>query len=107
MSKTNTVKVDFLSLFIRAAKLPAPVKEFRFHPERRWRFDFCWPDQKLALEVDGGLFIAGRHSRGAEREKDMEKLNTATILGWRVLLCSPRHVNDGRAVEWIKAAMGA
>ena len=37
-----------------------PEREFRFC-ERRWRFDFAWPSHKVAVEIDGGIFIHGRH----------------------------------------------
>ena len=65
---------------------PAPKREFRFHPSRMWRFDFAWPDYKIAVEIDGGMFIPhGRHQQGRQFTKDCEKMRQATILGWRVL----------------------
>jgi hypothetical protein len=66
-----------------------PTPEFRFDPKRRWRFDYAWPDFKVALEVQGGIFIQGRHSRGAALLKEWEKLNRAAELGWRILYCQP------------------
>lgn len=72
-----------------AAGLPAPVPEFRFHPERRWRIDYAFPEQKVAVEIEGGLFVRGRHSRGAGMLADMEKYNAATMLGWKLLRYSP------------------
>lgn len=69
----------------RAFGLPEPVAEFRFHPQRRWRFDWAWPDRKLALEEDGGVWIRGRHNHPTGYLADMEKLNAAVELGWRVL----------------------
>lgn len=83
---------------LRALGLPEPVREHRFHPVRRWRFDFAWPDRKIAVEVDGGTWSGGRHSRGAGYEKDAEKLNTATLDGWRVLRVTSAMVKDGRAI---------
>ena len=88
----------------RAAKLPEPVPEFRFAPPRRWRFDWCWPAYKLALEVQGGLFVQGRHSRGAALLKEHEKLNTAAQMGWRVLYVTPKQLlSDGP--ELVRRAM--
>jgi hypothetical protein len=75
-----------------AAGLPEPVAEYRFAPPRRWRFDFAWTEHKVALEVDGGVFTNGRHTRGAGVLKDMEKLNTAAIAGWRVVRCTPQQL---------------
>jgi len=81
-------------------------REYRFTPDRRWRFDFAWPDLKVALEVEGGAFINGRHNRGAAFEADCEKYNVATALGWRVLRVTPRMVDDGRALNWIQLFVG-
>ncbi len=53
--------------------------------ERKWRFDFAWPEQKVAVECDGGTWSRGRHTRGAGYAGDCEKRNAAQILGWRVL----------------------
>jgi hypothetical protein len=72
-----------------AAGLPAPVPEFRFAPPRRWRFDWALVEHKVAIEVQGGLFIQGRHSRGPALLKEHEKLNEAACLGWRVMFVTP------------------
>lgn len=61
------------------------VKEHRFHPERKWRFDYAIPDLKIAVEVDGAVWTCGRHNRAAGYIADMEKLNTAASMGWLVL----------------------
>lgn len=87
---------------LKAWKLPPFETEFRFHSTRRWRFDYAWPDYKVACEVDGGGFVGGRHSRGIGMEKDCEKVNEAAILGWRVLRVTPRHVRDGSALSWLE-----
>jgi len=89
------------------AGLQVPVKEFRFAPPRRWRFDFAWPTQKVALEVQGGLFVSGRHSRGAALVKEHEKLNAAASHGWRVLFCTPRQALNGEALDIIAATLRA
>ena len=60
-------------------------REYRFHPERKWRFDFANPHMKVAVEIEGGAFSGGRHTRGAGFVADCEKYNQATVLGWRVL----------------------
>lgn len=70
------------------------VREYRFHPERRWRWDFAFPSQKLAIEVDG----RGRHQTVAGVRSDCEKMNEATRLGWRVLRF-PATDRD-HAAEW-------
>ena len=77
------------------------TREHRFHPERRWRFDFAWPAQLVALEVEGGTWIAGRHNRGSGFAADCEKYNAAAIAGWRVLRVTPGMVRDGTALDCI------
>ena len=77
--------------------------EHRFHPRRKWRFDVAWPDMMIAVEIDGGTWIQGRHSRGAGQSKDNEKINAAQSLGWKVYRFTPTDVKRGVFVR----AMGA
>lgn len=88
----------------QAVGLPKPEAELRFHPSRRWRFDWAWPDYAVALEVEGGAFLVGggRHSRGAGFRKDTEKYAEATILGWRVLRVLPEQITNGQALGWVE-----
>jgi very-short-patch-repair endonuclease len=94
-----------LALHIRAHKLPEPQREFRFVSDRRWRFDFAWPDLKLAVEVEGAVWTNGRHTRGSGYVKDMEKYNRAAVLGWRVLRFSTEQVKRGEAVAALRGAL--
>lgn len=64
---------------------PMPEREFVIHPSRRFRFDFAWPSQKVAVEIEGGTWAKGRHVSGAGYERDCIKYNLAQYLGWRVL----------------------
>jgi len=82
----------FLSL-LRQRELPQPVAEFRFHPERRWRIDFCWPELKVALEVEGGALSGGRHTSGMGFVKDMEKYNELSLHGYTLIRCIPSTTN--------------
>lgn len=61
---------------------PAPVREHRFQPGRRWRFDFAWPEVKVYVEIEGGTFVRGRHVRPLGYAQDCEKYNAATLAGW-------------------------
>lgn len=72
-----------------AAGYPRPAEEYQFHPTRKWRFDYAWPNIKLALEVEGGIFIEGRHTRGAGMLEDMRKYSAAALLGWRIIYYTP------------------
>lgn len=91
---------------IRAHKLPPPEREYRFHPVRKWRFDAAWPAQKVAVEVEGGIWNGGRHTRGKGFIEDATKYAEATLLGWRVFRVSEAHIDSGDAIKWIAAALG-
>ena len=97
---------DELLFQLKAVKLPGPVREHRFHPTRKWRFDLAWPDQFVACEVEGGTWVNGAHSRGAHFQSDCEKYNEAVILGWRVLRVDNHMVKDGRAVNFLERIIG-
>lgn len=82
--------------------LPAYVTEHRFHPTRRWRFDYAWPELKIAMELHGGVHSGGRHTRGKGFVADREKMNTAIELGWRVIEVTPEHIKNGTARRWLE-----
>lgn len=63
----------------------SPEREFRFDLVRMWRFDFAWPKHGVAVELEGGIFASGRHTRGMGFVQDCEKYNAAVRQGWRVL----------------------
>lgn len=92
---------------VKSLKLRPPVVQYRFHPERRWTFDLAWPDRKLAVEVEGGIWIrgGGRHNRASGFEKDIEKYNEAAILGYAVLRVTTGQVKNGEAIRTIERAL--
>ena len=92
---------------IRLAGLPVPVTEYRVAPPRRWRFDWAYVVEKIALEQDGGIWLpgGGRHNRPRGYERDIEKLNEAVLLGWRVLRFTPAMVADGRALAVVERGL--
>lgn len=80
-------------------------QQHAFHPSRAWRFDFSWPAKMVAMEVDGGTWTNGAHSRGAGQERDCEKLAAAVILGYRVMRATTNQVKDGRAAFWLESVL--
>jgi hypothetical protein len=86
--------------------LPAgAVAEYRFHSRRRWRFDYAWPAARIALEIEGGVWTHGRHTRGKGFVGDMEKYNAAALAGWRVLRVTPQQVTSGEAGRLVRVAL--
>ena len=76
-------------------------REYKFHPTRKWRADFCWPEEKLIVEVEGGTFSGGRHTNGKGFEADCEKYNTAVCMGYAVLRGTSKHVKSGELLAWV------
>jgi very-short-patch-repair endonuclease len=93
---------ELFSLHLRAAKLPTPVREYRFHPVRKFRFDFAYPEKKLAIEIDGATYSNGRHNRGKGYEADCFKMALALSLGWSVYRFTSGQVADGTAISFIE-----
>ena len=100
MSKLERI----MAFHLKAAKIPFE-REYRFHPTRRWKMDFAWPLVKVALEIHGGTFVRGAHSRGARQRKDFEKQNAAHLAGWTVYLADTTMVKDGTALKLIEQAI--
>lgn len=81
------------------------VKEHKFHPKRKWRFDYAIPEHKIALEVEGGVWTGGRHIRAQGFLGDMEKYNTATLMGWRVFRTTPDELYRLKTLNMLKTAI--
>ena len=103
--QTNNGKYPIFLQVLSISGLPSPVQEHKFHPERKWRFDYAYPDKKVAIEIDGGTWNNGAHVRPIHYQSDCEKFNEAAILGWRVLKFIPQELNSMKTVDKIKKAL--
>lgn len=101
--------------FFKSHGIPKYETEFKFHPERKWRFDYAWFDEvaelecflpKVALEVEGGVWTGGRHTSGSGFVKDMEKYNAAAMAGWRIIRCQPKDLLTHATAQMILKALG-
>lgn len=106
---TNTLEDAFLAAWRTVCRLNGiepvePQREHRFHPTRKWRFDFAWPEQQTAVEIEGGVWTRGRHVSPKGFLADLEKYNAAASLGWSVLRFAAdqvkRHPQEVCEVIW-------
>lgn len=81
-------------------------QEFYFHPDRKWRADFHLIDKKILVEVEGGIWSGGRHTRGKGYLRDLEKYNAATMMGFQVIRFSTDQVKSGHAIQQIEKMVG-
>lgn len=81
--------------------------EHRFHKERRWRIDYAIITHKIAIEVEGGAYTHGRHTRATGFIADMEKYNELTRLGWRLIRVTPQQLITVKTIEMIKDLINA
>ena len=94
---------DYAVLRFKLEKLK-PQTEVKFHPLRKWRFDFCFPEKMLALEIEGAVYSSGRHTRGSGFIKDIDKYNNAAILEWKVFRAATTQQVD-EVVKHIKSIL--
>jgi len=85
--------------------LPTPEREFRFHPTRKWRVDFVWVKERLAVECEGGVWRkgGGAHSHPLNIERDIEKSNALTLAGYHLLRITDKTIRSGEAFEMVRS----
>ena len=98
---------EALATQMKQVGLPAPVRQFKAIPGRKFKFDFAWVEQKLLAEVQGAIWKGGEggHSSGVGIMRDHEKNNLAVINGWRVLYVNGNTIRSGEAVDMIEEAV--
>jgi very-short-patch-repair endonuclease len=90
---------------------PALREEHRFHATRKFLFDFAIPHLRIAIEVEGGVFMRprpgrkSRHTSGAGYQRDCTKYNLAALDGWTVLRFTSRMIERCEAIDTIREAV--
>lgn len=100
LPRINVGEESFL-FQVKLLQLPEPARNFRFHPVRKWEIDFAWPELRMGIEIQGGVWSGGKHGRGSGIVKDMEKHNALLDLRWRVWMYTPGEVTRGEALQHI------
>ena len=100
---------EAFGFWCRALRLPSPQRNYRFHPKRRFEIDYAWPEYRIGIEIQGGIFIpaGGAHSRPMNIIRDMTKHNLLLDAGWRVWHYTPKEAIDGIAVQHIDKVLRA
>ncbi len=107
-SSSSSPTLDYAEALLyqlQLSGLPQPEREFVFHSKRKWRFDLAWPKLLIAVEVEGGIWVGGRHVRGEGYEADCEKYNEAQLAGWMVLRFTPGMIKRNKAGGVIEKAL--
>ncbi|PPL04930.1 endonuclease domain-containing protein [Parapedobacter indicus] len=99
------ISTDFFCALVRSDIKVDIVKEHRFHPVRRFRFDYAILEYKIAIEQEGGIWSNGRHTRGAGYKRDMEKYSLAAVDGWIVIRRTPDDLNTTETLNLIRKAI--
>jgi very-short-patch-repair endonuclease len=97
-----SIAEDELEMQLKAASVPF-VREVRIKPPRRYRADFVI-DGDLVIEVEGGIWNRGRHTRGIGVTTDCEKSAIIAALCMRLIRVTPQQIKSGQALEWILEA---
>jgi len=90
------------SEMLRAWGLPGFEDEVNdLIPGRRFRFDVAHRGHRIAIEIQGGIWMnkSGHNRQG--RLRDNEKCNLAQVEGWIVLQFTPQEFARGDAVPLI------
>lgn len=104
LPKKISIGEETLALHLRGYGILA-VREHQFDMERKWKFDFAIPSEALGIEVEGGTWSGGRHTRGKGYERDCQKYNAATLHGWKVLRFTTEMVKSGEAIDTIRRVL--
>lgn len=111
VSKSKAPTKDYKGQFEQQLKLVGiqVEPEFVFASPRKWRSDWRVQGTSILIEFEGGLFAKGKqgHSSVTGILRDIEKYNTAALLGYTVIRIAPNHVTSGQALKWVETAIGA
>ncbi|MDD5543929.1 MAG: hypothetical protein PHX83_12215 [Acidobacteriia bacterium] len=118
MVRMKLTPVEKFEILLKALHFPEPAREYRFHPTRKWRFDYAWERMakqyivlgsngfikrlwSVAVEIEGGEFVKSRHRSPIGYAKDCEKYNHAQRLGWKVYRFTPSMITEEN-MKWLK-----
>lgn len=107
-----------ITAYCRSRGYPEPDFEFGFCPGRKFAFDVAFVGERVAVEVEGGVYGRGKpcpvckrkppagHGSIDRTKRDHEKYNLAAVLGWRLVRVRPEQVESGELWAWLDAVFG-
>ena len=108
LKRRGRERIDYENLFgwhLQTAEIYFE-REFKFHPTRKWRADFKIEGWSLLVEIEGGTWVGGRHTRPLGFQNDIVKYNEMMLAGYRLLRGTPADVTSGRLLAWVKRGIG-
>ena len=101
-SSPSHLEVSFAKLW-DTINGPPLEPEHKFDANRKWRFDFAHVESKVAIELEGGIWMKGkqrgRHNSPKGFIADCEKYNTAALQGWAVIRLPSPAITKAWAVK--------
>jgi very-short-patch-repair endonuclease len=94
---SSKLELKFINLWRSLHPSIELISEVKLIPKRRFRFDFVHMDSKTAIELNGGNFINGRHTRPVALNNEYEKMNLALLNGYQVFTLSNQMINE----KWV------
>lgn len=104
--EASTLELELRGQVLMAGLTKGIQVEFQALPDRRYRWDLAWPEQKLLVEIQGGIWAEGGHTTGVGVTRDCEKATLAALAGFRCLAVTSDHISSGQALKWIQEALG-
>lgn len=103
LKTNNTAKNEslFFALLISQG-LPLPEKEVKMIDGRRYRIDYAWPDLRLGVEIQGGVYTRGAHGSITGILQGYKKSNDAALYGWTLLYFTPAEMKSLTTINHIK-----
>ena len=89
--KRSSLEQKFALLWSSLTKFKLE-EEYKFHATRKWRSDFAHIASRVLIEIEGGVWSGGRHTRGLGYAKDCEKYNNAAYDDWAVIRFTGRDI---------------
>ena len=101
---TSKLEEKFNNQLLSIKDIPKYERQFGFasHIDRRFLADFAWPKYMILVEIHGGTYTRKGHASGQGMQSDIDKLNLATILGYRVFTFTARDIRTEWAVCMIE-----